>query len=64
LIIIDYETIQAQDVGALIEYKESAPADAWSLHFGLNSKKIRHFQLFFLSENKRLEVFAKDINLI
>jgi hypothetical protein len=47
--------------GDLVEYEESEAAEAWSQHFG--DKKIRHFDVFFLSDNSHVEVFAESWEL-
>lgn len=59
---VNYE--KSQSLGDLIEYKESSLANEWSSHFKFYDKKIRHFQILFLSANKRLEIMATDFNII
>jgi hypothetical protein len=49
--------------GALIEFQKSDAVEAWQEHFGIGTREIRHFQLFFLSENKRLDVLAEDVSV-
>lgn len=51
----------------LIEYVESEAASAWTAYFGSRGMskdhRIRHFVVFFASENWRVEVFARDWTL-
>jgi hypothetical protein len=57
-------TIQYDQValsGELVEFEASDAAKAWSKHLG--SGRVRHFQVYFLSENRRLEVFAQRWHL-
>lgn len=50
--------------GSLMEFTDSEPARLWQRHFGGNRNRIRHFCLFFLAENRRLEVLAEDCRLV
>ncbi|HEY4784836.1 MAG TPA: hypothetical protein VIH57_02250 [Bacteroidales bacterium] len=50
-----------KDLGSLLEYKESDAANNWNAHFNFSNHRVRHYQLFFLSQNKRLEVFAQNV---
>ena|SRR5712692_9276050 len=59
LLNIEYE--KNAPLGNLLEFEESEAAKAWSEHF--QYRKIRHFQVYFLSDNRRLEVFAETFNL-
>lgn len=52
---------KSKDLGSLIEYKVSDAAIDWNNHFKNRNNEIKHFMLFFLSENKRIEVFAKKV---
>lgn len=49
--------------GELVEYLQSDGACLWRDHLKTKSQ-IRHFQMFFMSANKRLEVFAEDWQLL
>jgi hypothetical protein len=51
------------DIGAVNEYKVSSAKDLWSLQFSSAKVFIRHFCIYFSSENKRLEVFAEDFTI-
>jgi len=59
---VDYD--QPEDdrlsLGSLREYTDSKVADMWTQHFK-NQYIVRHFQILFLSENKRFEMFAKEV---
>lgn len=47
-------------IGKVVEYTSSEAADAWSAHFGW---AIRHFHVYFLNENERLDVFSKGCSI-
>jgi len=53
-----YET--NTNIGSLVDYKESEAAKNWNTHFGYNDQRIKHYQIFFLSDNSRLELFAQN----
>jgi hypothetical protein len=53
-------TFEKVAIGHLVEYEDSEAARAWSEHF---HRRIRHFQLFFLYENQRLDVFGEAYSL-
>ena len=55
---LNYET--NTNIGSLVEYKESDAAKNWNIHFGHNDQRIKHYQIFFLSDNSRLELFAQN----
>lgn len=59
LMRIKYEGIDAS--GALVEFENSEAAQAWREH--ATWKGTRHYQVFFLAANKRLEVFAEECRL-
>jgi len=42
--------------GHLVEYEDSEAAKAWTEY--LKYRQVRHYQVYFLSEKRRLEVFA------
>jgi hypothetical protein len=46
--------------GAVVEYTESEAARMWREKLEHRQRPIRHFQVFFLAENRRLEVFAEE----
>jgi hypothetical protein len=62
LLSIQYDKVS--DPGVLIEFKNSEPADKWMSHFKRADNKIRHFQIYFLAVNQRLEVFASDFLIV
>jgi len=59
---IDYHG--SVEPGALMEFTDSEPARLWQRHFSWRKNLIRHFDLFFMAENLRLEVFAEECRLI
>jgi hypothetical protein len=59
LLAVEFEKVASS--GDLVEYEESAAAQAWSDH--LQYRRVRHFEIFFLSTNQRLEVFAQAFRL-
>jgi hypothetical protein len=60
LLVIDCE---AKDtLGPLVEYPESAAALAWREHFG-NRRPIKHYAIWFMSENLVIQVFAEGFAL-
>jgi hypothetical protein len=55
--------LQAGDnLGALLEYPDSDAATAWKDHFG-GERDVRHYVLWFLSENLTIQAFARDVVL-
>jgi len=54
-----YEEIDIS--GSLIEFENSEAAKMWQVSV---KRPIRHYQIFFLAENKRIEVFAEEVRLI
>lgn len=60
LLAVNFEKVPFS--GHLVEYTESEAALAWTEH--LKYRQVRHFQIYFMSENKRLEVFAGAWQLI
>jgi hypothetical protein len=46
-------------LGSLVEYKQSEAAERWRAHFGVADRRIRQFQVIFMSDNTRLDVFAE-----
>jgi hypothetical protein len=54
----NYDGIDA--TGSLIEFEHSEAALMWQNCLPWRDKIVRHYQVFFLSENKRLEVFAEE----
>ena len=50
--------------GGLVEYQESEAALNWTQQLAWRKSPVRHFQLFFQSENRKLEVFAGGFVLI
>ena len=59
LLALHYDQV-AMD-GSLVEFEDSEAAMAWSEHF--QYRRVRHFQLYFLYANQRLEVFAEACHL-
>jgi len=57
---IEYESFE--NLGSLVEYEDSSAAQKWSNQLPFYGK-IRHFIIYFLSENKCLEVFAAEFKL-
>lgn len=51
-----------EDLGSLVEYPESAAAEAWTQYFG-GRRRVRHFRVLFLSENLTVEVVAEGVEL-
>lgn len=49
-------------LGSLNEYTDSKIADMWTRHFE-TLEPVRHLQVFFLAENKRFEIFAREVIL-
>lgn len=50
------------ELGALLEYPDSEAALAWKRHFeGLFA--VKHYAMRFLSENRQMHVFARDVVL-
>jgi len=50
------------DFDNLVEFEVSNVKTAWEKHF--NGKfKLRHFKIFFTSQNKLLEVISEDFNI-
>ena len=47
-------------LGGLYEYTGSSIANTWTQHFK-NQDPVRHFQVFFLAENKRFEIFSREV---
>ena len=50
-------------LSSLLEYSYSEYRDAWERHFD-NRLELSHYQLFFLSENKRFEVVSKKVRVV
>lgn len=46
--------------GAVVEYTNSEAARMWQERLDHRQRPIRHYQVFFLAENRRLEVFAEE----
>lgn len=51
---------KANAVGKVIEYKYSEAASAWSAHFGW---AVRHYHVYFLNTNKRIDVFSTECSI-
>jgi inactivated superfamily I helicase len=49
--------VKYQELGNLVEFQDSDAANKWSSQLNFLDK-IRHYQILFLSENKRIDVFA------
>lgn len=58
---IDYE--HGEHLSSLTEYTKSDLNISWEKHFE-NMFKFRHFNIFFLSENKRLEIVSENFEII
>jgi len=58
---IEYD--KPESVSSLNEYKKSDPADKWTSHVG-SVDKIRHYKMYFLSENKQFEVFSSGFTVV
>lgn len=50
-------------LGSLIEFEKSEASKKWNEHFEWAKTSYRHFKLFFIAENYRLEVFAQQFDL-
>lgn len=48
--------------GVLVEYPDSEAAIAWNQHFR-DSRKVRHYSVAFLAENRLLVVLANAVSL-
>lgn len=59
---IEYEGLDAS--GCLVEFDDSEAARMWDQHFSWEKKTIRHFQIWFLSANEQLVVFAEKYRLV
>jgi hypothetical protein len=57
---IEYNEKSQVQLGSLVEYPSSEVATQWSMHYK-NTRKIRHFEIIFLSENIRVIVFSVDV---
>jgi hypothetical protein len=60
--LLDIEYEKSSSVSDLVEFEDSEAAKAWTEHFSGSKSRVRHFQVFFLSANNRLEVFAEDFS--
>lgn len=49
-------------LGSLVEYPESEAAVAWNEHFS-NTCTIKHYAIWFMSENLVIQVFAEGYSL-
>jgi hypothetical protein len=56
---IEYSKIS--DLSSLNEFESSDYSEKWSLSLGLDRKDLKHFILYFISANIRLEVIAKKV---
>jgi hypothetical protein len=50
--------------GSLVEFTDSEAARQWQKHWSRSTKPVRHFHLIFLAQNRQLEVFAEDCQLL
>jgi hypothetical protein len=48
--------------GVLVEYPDSEAAIAWSQHFR-DSRRVRHYSVAFLAENRLMSVLANRVSL-
>jgi len=48
------------NVNKIVEYTQSDLATAWTAHYR-NIRNIKHYQIIFASENKRLDVLAESL---
>jgi hypothetical protein len=60
MLAIEYNEKSQVQLGSLVEYPSSEAAAQWSAHYK-NMRKIRHFEIIFLSENIRIMVFSVDV---
>lgn len=60
LMAIDLQ--KGEGLGTLVEYPESEAAVAWRRHFG-NTRPVKHYAIWFLSENVAIQVFACGFTL-
>jgi hypothetical protein len=60
LLAIDCQT--GDTLGSLVEYPESEAALAWKDHFG-NTRVVKHYAIWFMSENSVIQVFAESFTL-
>ncbi len=68
LLNIEYaEKPSTDDFGTLLEFPDSEAAHAWSQYWQSSCPGVkwlvRHFRIWFLSENKSVVVFAEDFEL-
>lgn len=56
--------LQKGTLGSLIEYESSEAAQKWQEHFHRSKAAIRHFEMWFLSANQSLTVFAEGCELV
>src|SRR5262249_15567121 len=49
-------------LGALVEFPESDAARQWTEHFGAG-RVVKHFGVWFLSENLTIQVFAESFRV-
>lgn len=60
---VDLTRVEYSEVtpsGAVVEFVDSEAAHMWQDSLGHRQRPIRHYQVFFLAENRRLEVFAEE----
>jgi len=62
LLDLGYSVEDATPLTSLVEYPDSEAALAWTTHFG-NSRACRHYRIYFMAENLKIEVFAQEIVL-
>ncbi|MDB5258440.1 MAG: hypothetical protein JWM14_3135 [Chitinophagaceae bacterium] len=51
------------NLGSLVEFKSSDYADGWEKHLNYFNKTLKHFSILFLSENKQLNILAKNVEI-
>ena len=49
--------------GALVVYPDSEATRLWQRRLSHRQKPLQHYQIFFLAENTRLEVFAEEFQV-
>lgn len=58
---VKYDNIDVS--GALVLYPDSEAGRLWQGVLNHRQQSIQHYQIFFLAENKRLEVFAEEFQV-
>jgi hypothetical protein len=59
---LDLDAIADAKLGSIWEFPDSEAALAWREHFGKN-RAIKHYGIWFMSENSVIQAFAKGFTL-